>query len=90
MTFENFAPGRHAVERDGDVVTAASGVHLARDVAAKLGFQHRFDEEEEVFVGAVVDRGCDARPIQSVQRADEQILFVRGKNACLASIRVCA
>ena len=40
-----------------------------------------FDEEEKVFIGAVIDCGLDARAVQVVQRADEKVLFMRGENA---------
>jgi hypothetical protein len=43
---QDFAPGRHAVKRHGDVITTAGGVHLACQLATRRFFQQAFHEEE--------------------------------------------
>ena len=45
---QDFAPRRHAIKRHGDVVPAASRVHLAGQLSSGGFFEQAFDEEEQI------------------------------------------
>ena len=74
---------RHAVKRDGDVVTAASGVHLAGHIATGA-LQKIFDKEEQILGGAVVACPCDFRSVKLIQGRAKRLLFRTGKDALVS------
>src|SRR5579871_4625352 len=75
---QELPPGGHAVERDGNVVPAASRVHLSSHLASASLFEQPLDEKEEVLAGSVVTRGIDLAAIESIERT-QKLAFLLGR-----------
>ena len=78
---EQFTAQRHAVQRDGDVVAAAGGVHFARGGYAASLLQQAFDEEEQIFLRAVKAASRIVRRSRPLSAAIRVCSSAAGENA---------